>query len=329
MNEFKTAWIVPVLLILALMAGCGDDDDPNGPVTADGLAAVNGLYYKGTMGSADLDTAMVFAVKDKSGAYIPEKWLYFDLLEGDGQMSSDSLKSGASGTVELEYDFSGDLGHAVIRATDRQTDTIDVTLRADILTPTVQGQYILLDDTYGDIVAYNGAPAWLDVFPDAPDIVVANYEVELGVAFVLYDVNQDGAIDDSAPVYGVIVEDSVYLQPPHSSMMAARYEGTTIEGVGIGDNFWTDVYPVLGSPQVRTDTLDGVVSWEMIYSGQNLSLWCYVSDSSVYQIDIYEQWNPSAGPPFADSRHDILRAVRSYYRSSDSRKEDNELRLDL
>ena len=329
MSEFKVVLIIPVLLILAVMAGCGGDDDPNGPVTADGLVAVNGLYYKGTMGSADLDTAMVFAVKDKSGSFINDRWIFFTRIEGDGQISADSLKSDTSGTVELEYDFSGSLGHAVIRATDRQTDTIDVVLRADILTPTVQGQYILLDDTYGDIITFNGSPASLDVIPDVPEIMVANYEAALGVVFVLYDVNEDGALDNTAPVYGIIVVDSVYPQPPDGSTKSARYGGTTIEGIGMGANFWDDVYPVFGTPVVVVNDDDpNLPSWIMECPALHLNFWCLRDDTTVYQIDIQEAFDDSLFPVSGVDGDEIMKAVRSHYRTGDLRREDDRLPLD-
>ena len=71
----------------------------------------------------------------------------------------------------------------------------------------------MLDDTYGDILDYNGTPVSLDVIPDV-DIVVANYEATLGVVFVIYDTNGDGVIEETSPIYSVLVVDSVYPQPP-------------------------------------------------------------------------------------------------------------------
>ncbi len=294
MRQFLTDTSIARIIIAALILGivisgysCNGDDPPKPPQPI-GLEAVNGEFYRGNMGGTLLDKPLEFGVKNYSGDYEPDRWIHFSLLEGDGTLSADSLKSGNSGLVTLEYNFSGSLGHAAIRAIARNIDTVEVYLRADVLIPGVggQGQYVRLDDTYQDILDFNGTPVSHDIFDGIP-IVVVNYEATKGVVFVVDDADTNGVLEPSSEVLSIIVVDSIFLQPD-STTYSARYEGTTIDGLGIGSHWWNDFVPVYGFPNfVHTDNSDPELpTLKVIYEDLNMTLWSRQSDSTIYQIDL-------------------------------------------
>jgi hypothetical protein len=279
------------------------------------LVALNGVFYRGIMGSGWLDRPLEFAVIDKAGTRFPNQWVHYRLLEGDGAISADSVKSSSDGRLSVGYSFSGSLGHAVIRAVARNLDSVEVYLRANTLIPGDhgQGQYILLDDTYGDILDFNGLPQSLDTFP-ALGIAVANYEATLGMVAVLYDTDENGVIEPTSPVYAVFVVDSVYPQPPDSTTNSARYGGTTADGIGIGSHWMNDVRPVLGFPQfiVFDDDDPNLPAIRVIYDDLHLTFWCHQSDSTTFQIDIAEEFDGSLyqAPPAVEVIDDLIRGLR-------------------
>ncbi len=311
-NRLRTIF---VFLVTATICGCGcNGDDPPKPPVPDGVTAVNGLFYKGNMGSDDMDQPLVFAVADNKGVYVPDQWIHFSLLTGDGLISADSLKTGSDGKATLAYTFSGSLGHAEIRAIARNLDTAYVYLRANTLIPGDhgQGQYVLLDDTYGDVVDLNGPPVALDTFPVA-GIAVANYEATLGVVVVIYDTDENGVIEDTSPVWAVIVVDSVYPQLPDSAIMSARYEGTTIDGIGIGSHWWDDVVPVYTDPDSVIEDNDDprLPAHKIVYNSLHLTFWCHQSDSTAFQIDIAEEFDITLyeSPPVREAIDSVLGLV--------------------
>ena len=108
------------------------------------LQAPNGLFYKGNMGSSTLDQPLNFVVVNATGGILTKPWIKFELIEGDGTLSADSLQPGAGGTATLEYRFWGSMGHAIIRAKVPEVDSVDVYVRANTLIPGEggQGQYV-------------------------------------------------------------------------------------------------------------------------------------------------------------------------------------------
>ena len=316
MRFMSNNWLrtIFVFLVTATICGCGcNGDDPPKPPVPTGVAAVNGMFYRGNMGSDDMDQPLVFAVADNKGAYVPDQWIQFSLLTGDGLISADSLKTGSDGKVTLVYTFSGNLGHAEIRAIARNLDTAYVYLRANTLIPGDhgQGQYVLLDDTYGDVVDFNGPPVVLDTFP-AAGIAVANYEATLGVVVVIYDTDENGIIEPTSPVYGVLVVDSVFPQPPDSSTKSARYEGATRDSIKIGSSYWADINPVYGEYDSLKFADDPILPALVLYYGSvYLEFWCHPSDTTVYQISIFEEFDISLyeSPPVRPAIDSVLGLV--------------------
>ncbi len=312
-NRLRTIF---VFLVTATICGCGcNGDDPPKPPVPDGVAAVNGIFYRGNMGSDDMDQPLVFAVADNKGAYVPDQWIHFSLMIGDGVISADSLKTGSDGKATLAYTFSGSLGHAEIRAIARNLDTTYVYLRANTLIPGDhgQGQYVLLDDTYADVVDYNGPPVALDTFP-VLGIAVANYEATLGVVVVIYDTDENGIIEPTSPVYGVLVVDSVFPQPPDSSTKSARYEGATRDSIKIGSSYWADINPnpVYGEYDSLKFADDPILPALVLYYGSlHLEFWCHPSDTTVYQISIFEEFDVSLyeSPPVREAIDSVLGLV--------------------
>jgi len=308
-----------ILPVAAVLTGCGcNGDEPPKPTTPSGLIAIHGEFYRGEMGSATLDQPLQFAVADNSGGYVPGQWVHFALLEGDGDLSADSIKTGSDGKATLAYTFSGSLGHATIRAVARNLDTIYVYLRANVLIfgDHGQGQYVLLDDAYQDVLDFNGPPVSLDAYPQL-GIVVANYESTLGVVVVIYDTDENGIIEPTSPVYEVIVVDSVDATPPDSPTKAVRYEGTTVEGIGIGSHWLNDVRPVYGFPNflVFEDTLTPPTI-KVIWDALHLTLWTRHSDSTAYQIDVAETYEDSLyqSSSAAEISDSVMRAIRQQNR---------------
>lgn len=303
-------------LSLLQITGCDSDDPP----TIKGLVAPNGFHYKGVMGSSETDKPMVFGIEDTDDELLSDRMIYFDLVEGDGTLSADSLDSGETGLAVLTYTFSGDLGHATIRAIAPGLDILEVLLRADVLIPgeNGQGQYILVDDLYRDITAFNGSPNSLDIISGISHIVVANYEATLGVVFIIYDTDRNGSIEASSPVHAVIVVDSVFPQPPDFVDKSARYEGATVEGIGMGASYWQDIVPVYGeADRIVFQDDENVPGWEVIYDSLYLVFWCHPADTTVFQIDISEEFDwslfdePAASPAdFTDSIRNLMRPSR-------------------
>lgn len=303
-----------VFLVTATICGCGcNGDDPPQPPKPTGLVAIHGDLYRGEMGSASLNQPLVFAVTDNGGAYVPDQWMHFTLLEGDGAISADSLKTAGNGTATLYYTFDGSLGHAAIRAVARNLDTAYVYLRANTLIPGDhgQGQYVLLDDTYGDVVDFNGPPDSVEPYPQYA-IAVANYESTMGVVVVIYDTDENGIIEPTSPVYGVLVVDSVFPQPPDSSTKSARYEGATRDSIKIGSSYWADINPVYGEYDSLKFADDPILPALVLYYGSvYLEFWCHPSDTTVYQISIFEEFDISLyeSPPVRPAIDSVLGLV--------------------
>jgi len=309
MNRHRLA---AMLIFSAVVCGCGcNGDDPPKPPMPSGLVALHGSFYRGAMGSAALDQPLEFAVVDNGGGYVADQWIHFALLEGDGAISADSLKTGSDGKTTLGYTFSGSLGHAAIRAVARNLDTLEVYLRAGTLIfgDQGQGQYVLLDDTYGDVVDFNGPPVSLDAYTQY-GIVVANYEAPLGVVAVIYDDDENGIIEETSPVIEVAVMDSVFLQPPDSTAKNVRYEGKSADSIGVGSSWWRDIVPVYGfTNNISRDTADPRLPTLIIrYDAHYLTFWCDTTDTIVYQITLSEEWNPplSENAPSRESTDRVL-----------------------
>lgn len=265
--------LAAVLMPSLLLLGCGDDDDNggNGPVVPAGLATPNGTYYTGSMGDSALSPELVFAVRDAGGNNLPNQQVQLDLLEGDGELSGRSVVSGSDGLAHSWYRFNGSLGHAIIRATARNgADTADVQVRASALIPGDhgQGQYVLFDDTYADVLNFNGPPASVDTYDDH-DWMYANYEAALGVVVMLYDPDRDRKVYDTSSVLGIIVN--------------TIYTDTTAEGIGLGAH-QTQVAAAYGSTALIPDDEDV----RMDYDTLGLSFYLDTASFQVFEIHLRE-----------------------------------------
>jgi|GEM_PF-689937 len=322
-----------IVFALAILIGCSscdkstDPPPPPPPPDPSGLTATNGLYYKFVMGDTVSNEPLDFEVKDEDGNSIANQWVHFTRTAGDGILSADSVITNSSGVAHITYRFSGALGHATIEAMVPDLDTLYVFLRANTLIPGDggQGQYIRVDDTYAEVVAFNGQPDKLDTIPDASQIMVANYETSLGVVFVIYDTDEDSTIEATSPVFQVIVVDSIFPQNPDSTVYSARYEGKTADSLGIGTRFWCNACPNPEDPDILT-TLGGTNNIRFdnepppaivfTYDDLYLTFWCHQFDSTAYQIDIAEQFDatlfqaPAGG---VDLGKRISNSVRSYF----------------
>jgi hypothetical protein len=289
------------MLSVGLLLSCGDDD-PVGPDRRAKIVAINGLYYKGEMGSDTVDKPLQFAVADKNDNYLPYQQIQLEQLEGDGKLDPKSIVTDSTGIAGFTFNFNGTLGHTRIRLIAPDIDSLDILIRANTLIPGVsgQGQYVLFDDTYTDVKHFNGLPASVDIF-DSSEVIYVNYEADLGVVVMVYDLDTNGVIYDTSSVYGVIVN-SVYSE-------------TTVEGIGIGspldslksaygepDSIWWDPRPP-AAVAVKYYTL-------------GMTFYCWPSDTSVFEIHLTEYVTT---PKFSNKEGAIptnLPYLRTLYRKS-------------
>ncbi|MFH2048846.1 MAG: hypothetical protein ABIJ12_05315 [bacterium] len=231
-NKFSFLFI---LLFIVIIAGCGGDkgNDPVNP--ANKIITLNGVYYKGTMGSNILDKKLQFAVTDSDGKYIPDQQIQLAQFDGDGTIPRSAMTD-STGIAEFEYEFSGTESVARILL---QVDTIrlEIHIRADALIPGAGGQasYVLLSDRYSGVKNYLGEPASVDIVPGDHQIIYANYENALGVVVMLYDQDLDKTVYDTSSVYGVIVNTKYDVMTP------------TTPPIGIGSTL-DDLRSAYGAP---------------------------------------------------------------------------------
>jgi hypothetical protein len=249
-----TGGLVVALTAVSLLIRCGDDDDDGGgnngdtrkvleihmienvtprPLPGGGtqavaaarqLVPVNGRFYRGTMGSAVLDNPIQFTLSDTSGPAIVGQPVSFWLLEGIGILSALSDTTDAAGLASVSYNFSGAVGHAVLRATADSSDTAIVYIRANTLIPgaTGQAQYVLFEDTVGRVIDFNG-PAEGDVPDPVQYLQYLEYLATDHIVVLIEDENQNNTSQLSEPVVGVI--------------LTTGYTQKTAEGIGLGSTY--------------------------------------------------------------------------------------------
>ncbi len=262
-----------ILLFSFLFASCGDDD-PVKPTVDAGLNSVGGFYYKAVMGAVN---NIEFSVGSPDKVPMTGSWVHFNIIIGDGSLVNDSVQVDANGKATCQYNFDGVLGHAELQALVRNVDTTTVTLRASTLIPGVtgQGQYILMEDRYEDIKNFNGTPLSVDVDPTSW-ILYAVYESNLGVVFVMEDINRDSTLTDSSHVLGIIVN--------------TVYTGKTSDSLGIGSTMGEVGAVYGGTNEVYDPTPPPAYSYKFPSSG--LTFWADTSavfiDRVVFEIHLTE-----------------------------------------
>jgi len=238
------------------------------------VEAVNGLYYRGEMGSSTMAPELQFRLVDAVGSPINRIPIFFSLLSGDGDLGSTSVMPNTAGIAMNEYTFSGTRGDAIIGARVPGVDSIEVIVRANTLIPGSggQGQYILLDDDFYSMVKnFNGEPAAIGIDP-VYTILYADYEAARGVVVMIEDVNQDEVPQLTEPVHGVIVN--------------TTYSKTTAGGIGIGSHI-DDVIAAYGVPDdVGVDPTPPAADYYVFYD-PNMTYYANPADSIVFEIHLH------------------------------------------
>ena len=203
------------------------------------VRTLTSAYYKGLMGSSTLSPALKFAVADAQSVFLDNLWIDLRLLQGDGVIiPADSALTNSSGLADVSYNFSGQLGHAVITANFRNIDTVDVFLRANTLIPGIggQGQYMFFTESFSNIKNYNGNPELIEDDP-RPNVTVvyAVYEETKKVVFSILDVNDDGIAQDNEEILAV--------------QLTLGYPYKTKDSIGVGSTY-NDVKAAYGPPDL-------------------------------------------------------------------------------
>jgi hypothetical protein len=174
-------------------------------------------------------------VADAGSVLLDNLWINLQVVEGDGTMvPSDSVLTNGMGLGHVSYNFSGLLGHAIVRGNFRTVDTVEAYLRANTIIPGVggQGQYILLSELYFDVKNFNGEPA-AEAEDSAQWLCYADYESSLNVVFVIQDTNHTGFPEEIEHVYAII--------------LTSGYTEKTKDSIGIGSTY-NELKSVFGVP---------------------------------------------------------------------------------
>jgi hypothetical protein len=249
--------------------------------------AVFGNYFVGTMGGGITSPEFLFRALDAAGQALRKPWLYFDLIEGDGRLVADSALPDAGGSVLNEYVFDGQLGYGVVRAWLPDIDTLEVDVRASVirLGPDGQGQYVRLNDNYGDVEGLNGLPERVDE-DDTYWLNYVVYESALGVVVAVEDTNQDHVVNPDEPVSEIFLN--------------TVFTPTTLEGIGVGSTiqevraaYDTADYHFYDPPAPPAPAAEGFV-----YGSLGVLFWSTVTpDSTIFEIHVRQPSTSQASAP--------------------------------
>lgn len=284
--------LLAMLICCTLLVAC-NGDGPNDPVLTSQLLVPNGTLYKGVMSGGSLSPLLEFEARSSDGKPLPDELIQLSVVVGDGELSGHSVLTNSWGKAAISYDFSGDLGYAVIEASafDGQASQL-VTLRADAVIPGVigQGQYVLLGDTYSMVEALNGTTDSGSMRP-GDTLVTVYFDDTIGLSVSFWDVAGIGVLSDSSLVQQIT--------------LSTGYDGTTIAGVGIGSPL-RDVRVAHGIP----DTISpGLLTVWVHYDNFGIMYECSDDlDTTVIGIRLFY--------PLITERPKLLLATGPYYKGT-------------
>ncbi len=244
-------------------------------VRPDEIVPLDGIYSKGGVTNIMQDS---FAVEDVNNVRIGNAEILLTRIEGDGTFAGTKfdtvITSPTTGIGIMAYNFNGQLGHATMRLTIPEVDTLDVYLRKSMLVPGSQGQYILFDEIYADVQNWIGAAS-----ASAGDgllgtqYVYGSFPVTApGVTVIFSDPGNTNTLTNASGVYGVSV-----MSP---------YTGSTRQGIKIGSTY-TQLTTAYLSPSNLTTVGDTL---QVTYDPQpaRYDLLIGVSDTIVVRITTWE-----------------------------------------
>ena len=262
-----------------------------------------GKYHRGAMSSSSFDPPFSFTVADSNGVPVARQWVHLTLLAGDGQLSEDSIRTDSAGLVWPTYTFANNLGYATVLAEAAGLSSDTAKLRADLLLPGAQwqGQYVLSSDFYWDVVQLNGTPDTLGILRDSLGdplaVWVANYESSLGMVILL---------DDRLPYFEANTYETVFYV-----IVNSIYSGKTPDSIGIG-SFFGEISTAYGPPDAMVFNTDSIpFVWEVDYSSQGMFFWCNESDTSVFEMHLYD---PQSGKAASYRQRLRSAATRTFVR---------------
>ncbi|MBU2652519.1 MAG: hypothetical protein KKA81_16460, partial [Bacteroidetes bacterium] len=252
MTTPRTLWILvfAALIVMAGCGGCGDKGTDPPKLPGNTIVPLNGLLFKGAMGSDSLNKAPQFALTDVNGDRVIGAPIQVSLISGDGSGFPANVTTDASGVATLTYNFSGVKPFAALQLIVPDVDTATVLFRTDAIYPGIHGQasYAGFDDQWSEVRSWLGDPVSVDIIPPPNNtIIYVNYESTLGVVVMIYDLDRNGVLYDTSSVYGVIVN--------------TVYTGTTtgVNPIGIGSTI-AELRTRFGTPDyvntVVTDTVE-------------------------------------------------------------------------
>ena len=262
------------------------------------VRTIGGSYYKGNMGASALAPSLNFAVADAGSNFLDNLWINLRVLEGDGMLiPADSVLTNSNGLANVEYNFSGQLGHAVVSANFRDVDTIDVYLRANTIIPGLggQGQYLLFSENYIDVKNFNGNPNSVDVDPNSY-VNYANYESNLNVVFAINDVNQDTLAQDNEDILAIL--------------LTSGYQYKTKDSIGIGSSYY-EVKAAYGSPTLVE--YDPVPPPALIFYYDNIGMIFFTdtvtgnpvdTNETVFEIHVHDFVSPKSVGKFVSDKNE-------------------------
>ena len=256
--------------VAVVLSSCSSDKSqpPNGHGDATKVVSTTGDIIKGEMGKA---ASITFAAQDNSNNNVPDQQIQLAVLDGDGTLSSTNITTDSTGEGTCTYTFDGARGDGLIRAILTGKDTIMVRVRANTLITGGSG----LSDKFLDIIAIDGAPASVDIFPGVSgqeNTAYLNYEAAMGFVPVVYRDANENAPRDTSSILALIVN--------------TVFSGKTADSIGIGSSFNADIRAAWGDPDTLFTDPDFSTDFIVWYASRGAELHANRSDSVVFEIHL-------------------------------------------